>query len=107
MFVTLKLLETSLESVPLAMLMVANRHLTRTLSPNPEPSPQPKPDPNLTLIPEQVAAIVTGGSAGSMGSMLLWASLSITCLSMSYGLFLQATLTPTPTQTLTLTQPKP
>jgi hypothetical protein len=39
MFVTLKLLETSLESVPLAMLMVANRHLTRTLSPNPEPEP--------------------------------------------------------------------
>ena len=67
MFVTLKLLETSIESVPLAVMMVA--------------------------------AIVTGGSAGSsgsagsvgsVGSVLLCASLSITLLSMSYGLFLQA-----------------
>jgi len=55
MFVTLKLLETSVESVPLAVVVVA--------------------------------AIVAGGGTGSV---LLWASLSITCLSMSYGLFMQA-----------------
>ena len=55
MFVTLKLLETSVKSVPLAVVVVA--------------------------------AIVAGGGTGSV---LLWASLSITCLSMSYGLFMQA-----------------
>ena len=55
LFVTLKLLETSVESVPLAVVAVA--------------------------------AIVAGGGTGSV---LLWASLSITCLSMSYGLFMQA-----------------